>query len=54
MNLDLTRTENFSAMVFTGEFGIVYKAHLVNQKRQIGLGTGWKSKAVAVKFLKGA
>ena len=34
-----------------GEFGIVYKAHLVRQTD--GLETGWKSKAVAVKLLKG-
>ena len=39
--------------ISAGEFGIVYKAHLVKKEGQTGLETGWKSKAVAVKLLKG-
>ena len=37
-----------------GEFGMVYKAHLVKKERQTGTTeTGWKSNAVAIKLLKG-
>ena len=36
--------------ISAGEFGIVYKAHLVKKEGQTGLETG---KAVAVKLLKG-
>ena len=39
---------------FAGEFGKVHKAHLVNKERQTGRPeTAWKSRAVAVKHLKG-